>query len=967
MPRRSVLSSVEWENLLAVPVAEEDLVRAYTFTSEELALIGVRRGAANRLGFGVQLAYMRYPGVALGMGVPERTVVDIVASQVRVAATEWELYGVRGTTRREHALELQAALGLRTFTDEISGTLVESLEEIAAQTTKPVVVATAAVEQLRVWGVLLPSASVLDKVAAEAITRGDRRVYAALTDSLTAQHRRGLDGLLSATGQDGGTRLGWLRQSPKKPNSKSMREHIERLQRWRELELPVEVGFAVHQNRLLKLAREGAQMTAGDLAKFEPQRRYATLAALAVESQATVTDEIIDLHDRILGKMFNAAKNRHRNQFHDAGKDINDKVRLYGRIGELLVTARENGEDPFDAIDEAIGWDAFIVSVNEAQALARPKDFDFLPGVRENFTMLRRYSPQFLDTLVLRAAPSAEDLLEAVKVLRAMNASSARTLPELVPTGFVRKRWARVVFTPDGIDRTYYELCVLAEVRNSLRSGDLWVEGSRQFKDFEEYLLPSAAFGRLAVDGAIPLPIEPDCENYLQARFGLLESHLATVSALADADELDGVTITATSLKIAPAETIVPEAAQALIRKASAMMPRIPITDMLLEANGWTGVTDCFTHLKTGDPARDTTLLMTAVLADGINLGLTKMAESCAGATYAKMLRTQAMHIRDETYSAALATIVNAQNQHPFAAHWGDGTTSSSDGQRFKTGNRAESTGHINPKYGSAPGRLIYTHISDQYAPFHATLVNVGVRDATYVLDGLLHHESDLRITEHYTDTAGFTDHVFALTHLLGFRFSPRIRDLAETRIYLPAGSAHPTLNALIGGTINTKHIRNHWNEILRLASSIKTGTVTASLMLRKLGAYPRQNGLALALRELGRLERSIFILEWLQSPDLRRRTTAGLNKGEAKNALSRAVFFNRLGEIRDRSYEQQRYRAGGLTLLTAIIVLWNTVYLERVINALQEQDPSIDPDLFQHLSPLGWELSCREDFGQRN
>lgn len=126
--------------------------------------------------------------------------------------------------------------------------------------------------------------------------------------------------------------------------------------------------------------------------------------------------------------------------------------------------------------------------------------------------------------------------------------------------------------------------------------------------------------------------------------------------------------------------------------------------------------------------------------------------------------------------------------------------------------------------------------------------------------------------------------------------------------------------------------------------------------MLRKLGAYPRQNGLSLALRELGRLERNIFILEWLQSPELRRRTTAGLNKGEAKNALSRAVFFNRLGEIRDRSYEQQRYRAGGLTLLTAIIVLWNTVYLERVINTLREQDPGIDPDLSQHLSPLGWE-----------
>ena len=102
--------------------------------------------------------------------------------------------------------------------------------------------------------------------------------------------------------------------------------------------------------------------------------------------------------------------------------------------------------------------------------------------------------------------------------------------------------------------------------------------------------------------------------------------------------------------------------------------------------------------------------------------------------------------------------------------------------------------------------------------------------------------------------------------------------------------------------------------------------------MLRKLGSYPRQNGLAVALRELGRIERSLFTLDWLQDVELRRRVQAGLNKGEAQNALARAVFFNRLGEIRDRSFENQRDRASGLNLVTAAIVLWNTVYLERAV-----------------------------------
>ena len=126
--------------------------------------------------------------------------------------------------------------------------------------------------------------------------------------------------------------------------------------------------------------------------------------------------------------------------------------------------------------------------------------------------------------------------------------------------------------------------------------------------------------------------------------------------------------------------------------------------------------------------------------------------------------------------------------------------------------------------------------------------------------------------------------------------------------------------------------------------------------MLRKLGAYPRQNGLALALRELGRLERSLFTLQYLKDIELRRRIHAGLNKGEARNALARAVFFNRLGELRDRTYENQRYRASGLNLVVAAIVLWNTVYMERTVKALRDRGEVIPDELIAHLSPLGWE-----------
>jgi TnpA family transposase len=159
----------------------------------------------------------------------------------------------------------------------------------------------------------------------------------------------------------------------------------------------------------------------------------------------------------------------------------------------------------------------------------------------------------------------------------------------------------------------------------------------------------------------------------------------------------------------------------------------------------------------------------------------------------------------------------------------------------------------------------------------------------------------------------------------------------------------------MIGRSLNVKLIEQTFDEILRLAASIKQGQVTASLILRKLSSYPRQNSLAVALRELARIERTLFMLQWLRDPALRRRVTAGLNKGEARNALARAVFLNRLGEIRDRSFENQRYRASGLNLVVAAITLWNTVYLDRAVKALRE-DRTGEDQLLQHLSPLPWD-----------
>jgi TnpA family transposase len=448
-----------------------------------------------------------------------------------------------------------------------------------------------------------------------------------------------------------------------------------------------------------------------------------------------------------------------------------------------------------------------------------------------------------------------------------------------------------------------------------------------------------------------------DGAAHLQGRRDLLDQRMRDVAALACCGSLPDVELSDGTLKISPLRATTPFEADMLQRQTYNVLPRVRITDLLLEVDAWTSFSECFTHQRSGRPAEDRAALLAAVLADGINLGLTRMAETSRDMTMRRLAWVHDWHVREECYVAALTRLIEAHSALPLSSVWGDGTTSSSDGQFFRAGGHGEAIGDVNARHGNEPGVAFYTHVSDQFGPFHIKVIAATASEAPHVLDGLLYHQTGLQIVEHYTDTGGATDHVFGLFALLGFRFAPRLRDLKDRRLYVLPGQEVPAvLQTFVGGTVNAGHMEEHWDELLRMATSIRAGTVTASAMLKRLAAYPRQNGLAMALRETGRIERTLFALDWLRNIDLRRRANAGLNKGEGRNALARAVFFHRLGELRDRSFESQVYRASGLNLLVAAIILWNTQYLGTALDALRAEGQRVPDNLVRHVAPLGWE-----------
>lgn len=393
-------------------------------------------------------------------------------------------------------------------------------------------------------------------------------------------------------------------------------------------------------------------------------------------------------------------------------------------------------------------------------------------------------------------------------------------------------------------------------------------------------------------------------------------------------------------------------------------LPHVELSDLLIEVDRWTHFSQYLTQAS-GSESRSKDFLphlYAALIAHGCNIGLTKMAQ-IADLRYDRLAWCNNWYLREETLQAATNALVNFHYHQPLAAHWGGGTLSSSDGQRFPTSGKIRNATPLPRYFGYGRGVTFYTWTSDQFSQYGTKVIPATVRDATYVLDAILDNETELSLVEHTTDTAGYTEIVFALFDLLGMQFAPRLRDLGDQHLYrLDRGTAYPTLQPKLKGLIQQPLILARWDDMLRVAGSLKLGWVTASLFISKLQAYPRQNALTRVLQEYGRLIKTIFILRYLESEPYRRTINRQLNKGEALHALRRFLFFANEGIIRRRQEEAQTNQAQCLNLLTNAVVVWNTLYMERVLDALAQEGGRIDkadiallsPARSAHLNPYG-------------
>jgi TnpA family transposase len=947
-------------------ISHEDISAYFTLTEDDKLLVRKQHGPHNRLGVALQIGILRYLGFFPDdlVTIPA-SVVNYVAAQLGLSSQELLNYGRRGQTRTDHIRHIEDYLRFQGASEAVLKELSEWLVQRALEHDKPILLFQMASEKLYSMRIIRPGVTTLERLVIAARQLAQEETYQRLSSLITNDHQRLLDSILipGETAEQpwprGQTALHWLSYAATANTPEAILETIDKLLFLKELGVEQWDLSPLNPNRQKFLAQVGRRSTNQAFQRMSSQRRYPILIAFLHQSLQDITDELIDLFDRCLSDRYKNAK-RDNQAFRIAiATTTNEKLMLFQDIARIVLDPAIPDERLRDMIYQKVPEDKLQTSLEECATLIRPADDMSYDYFVKRYHYLRTFAPRFLTILHFASNQSCQSLLEALEQLKKLNATGKRKIPEDAPLAFVPKSWLPYVLDDKGeINRRYYETCVLWELRNALRSGDVWVRNSRRYANPETYLIPKIQWQQMRSEACRLLGLPQHGEDRLQQRQRELEEGLFQLDRELSRDD-SYIRIENDKLVLSPleAETL-PESSKKLQKLITERLPRLDLTELLIEVDGWTHFTDCFKHAGGSQPrTRDLLVhLYASILAQACNFGLVKMAE-VSSLTYDRLAWCTHWYLRDETLKTGIDTLVNFQYHQPLSRLWGGGTMSSSDGQRFPVPVKSQNAVSLPRYFGYGKGLTFMSWTSNQYSQYGSKVVPSTNREATYVLDAILDNETELEIMEHTTDTAGYTELVYALFDLLGMRFSPRIRDIGDQTLYrMDRSIRYPHLKSILKQTINQKRILEDWDDLLRAASSVKLGWVTASLLISKLQASKRKNALAKGLQEYGRVIKSIDIPYYLCHQEHRRRVGIQLNKGEEIHNLRQFLLFANEGKIRKSHIEDQSNQAGALTLVTNAVIVWNTRYIQAVVDQLQKEGFTVDENDLIHVSPCRFE-----------
>ena len=945
----SFLSTTQRERYGRYPesLCADELARYFHLDDDDRGWIAGKRRDSSRLGYALQLTTVRFLGTFLEdpTAVPD-SVLRTLTVQLGVADTACVLAYRESEQRWRHTSEIRARYGYREFAESgIQFCLGRWLCALCwTGTDRPSVLFDHANGWLVGHKVLLPGVTVLERFVAEVRSRMESRLWRLLARDISDAQRQRLGELLTPVE---GSRQSWfdqLRKGPVRVSAPALVHALQRIETVRSLGIKLP-GTHVPPSRIAALARFANTVKVSAVARLPDARRIATLVAFVHSLEASTHDDALDVLDVLLRDLFNRAQQADRKVRLRTLKDLDQAASTLADACRMLLDADLPDGELRKRVYAAIGHDELAKALYDVSGLVRPPDDVFYSELAAKQGTVTRFLPTLLRVIQFDANPAARPLVEALQWLRQK--------PDHDPaTTIVSKAWQRHVVQADGsVNISAFAFCALDKLRVAIRRRDVFVNPSWRYADPRAGLLTGTEWEatRPMVCRSLGLTVQPDATLTALAR-ELDETYRRVAARLPDNDAVRFETVgDKTELVLSPLEALEEPASLVALRKEiKARMPRVDLPEILLEIAARTGCMEAFTHL-TERTARATDLitsLCAVLLAEACNTGPEPFVrQDTAALKRDRLLWVDQNYVRDETLIACNAVLVAAQNRIALARAWGGGDVASADGMRFVVPVRTIHAGP-NPKYfNRGRGVTWYNLLSDQGTGLNAITVPGTLRDSLVLLAVVLEQQTELQPTQIMTDTGAYSDVVFGLFRLLGYRFSPRLADIGGTRFWrIDAQADYGDLNALARQRVNLDRVTPHWDDVLRLIGSLKLGRVPAMGIMRTLQVDERPTRLAQAIAEIGRIDKTIHTLNFIDDESRRRGTLLQLNLGEGRHSLARDVFHGKRGELFQRYREGQEDQLGALGLVVNMIVLWNTLYMQAALDQLRAEGfPVVD------------------------
>ncbi|MFG3711663.1 Tn3 family transposase [Micromonospora sp. NPDC047730] len=974
-------------------LSRSELEGFFLLDGTALDLIAHKRADHHKLGLGLQVGTVRFLGHFLTedpLDVPW-SAVEYVASQLEIAdPSVVKRYTERQQTAYEHSWEIRAAYGYRDFGD---AGVRESLEEfMGARAWIHAEGAVALFEQTRAWlrreRVLLPGVSVLARLVSSVREEAAQRAYRSL-----AQAAAGADvelplrlrDLLEVREGKKVSELERLRTASRSDSGLAMSRALARVSEVLAIGAGAAQVQAVPVNRVAALARYGWAGKAPLLRGLAEPRKTATLLATARRLEAAAVDDALDLFDslmatRLIGPARRATDRARLEAMPRLEKASATLMAVARTVLELLDGAEDLGQ-VWAAVERAAGPRTAVAGAVATVAELVPDpdawEADNRQAIAARYRVVRPFVRLLAEQLPLGAAPAGTDLLIEVKgrlpgLLRRRVDQKPLTEADL-NMALVPPMWRRAVLnnpTLDGAaDRDAYVMCLLTGLHAALRRRDLFADPSLRWADPRAKLLDgvdwNAVRGEVLAGLGLTAPVEQHLAEYtatLDAGWRQLTQRIAEAGPDASVRVVPDGETGRMRLSVQRLEKLGdPPSLIDLRKRVAAMMPIVDLPELLMDVHSWTGMLDAYTHVGGLATRMDQLPVTVAALlvADACNVGLTPVIHPGISAlTRDRLSHVDQNYIRADTH----ARLVDYQQCIGITELWGGGLVASVDGLRFRVPVQSIHAAPSPRFFGYKRGITWLNAVNDRFAGLGAIIITGTVRDSLYILDTLLNLDAGPKPEMVATDTASYSDIVFGLFRLLGYRFSPRIADVGGTGFWRadmpgrPAGDYGP-LNAIARNKVNLDRIVTHWPDMLRVAGSLITNQVRAYDLLRMLTRDGHPTPLGQALAEYGRIAKTLHLLAMVDPVDetYRRTVTRQLNIGESRHSLARKILHGHRGDIMQPYRAGQEDQLGALGLVLNAVVLFNTRYIDLAVTALRAQDYPVRDEDAARLSPLGY------------